>query len=138
MPCNAWGGRKSFGWQKDMTADKELPPDQLHMDLLVRQLEEKTRELERANAALRASEAALKRSQEIAHVGHWSWDIHTNRVTWSDEMCRIFGVDPAAVDSVLDEVIKRTIHPDGRERVVEANAAVRDAVRPAPTKYRVV
>jgi len=133
-----WGGRKSFGWQKDMTADKELPPDQLHMDLLVRQLEEKTRELERANAALRASEAALKRSQEIAHVGHWSWDIHTNRVTWSDEMCRIFGVDPAAFDGDLDEVIQRTIHPDDRKRVLESNAAVRDEGRPAPTTYRVV
>lgn len=121
-----------------MTIHNEPPPQQLPMAELVHQLREKSDELERANAALRTSEAALKRSQELAHVGHWMWDIHSNRVTWSDEMYRIFGVDPETFDGDLDAVIQRTIHPDDRERVFASNAAVRDEGRPAAITYRVV
>ncbi len=39
-----------------------------------------------AELALKASENALKRSQELAHIGHWTWDTSSNIVNWSDEM----------------------------------------------------
>jgi PAS domain S-box-containing protein len=88
--------------------------------------------------ALRASEAALRRSQEIAKVGHWVWDTRANRVSWSDEMFRIFGVDQATFDGDLDQVIAQAIHPDDVERVFAANANVVEHAAPAATEYRVV
>ncbi len=88
--------------------------------------------------ALRASEAALRRSQEIAKVGHWVWDTRANRVTWSDEMFRIFGIDKATFDGDLDQVIAQAIHPDDAERVLAANADVVENAAPAATEYRVV
>ena len=92
----------------------------------------------RAEDALRASEAALRRSQQVAQVGHWTWDTPTNRVTWSAEMFRIFGVDRDTFDGDLDAVIRRSIHPDDAERVMQMNEAVTLDGRPQETEYRVV
>src|SRR3982075_4621613 len=43
---------------------------------------------------VRESEARLEEAQRIAHVGHWERDLETNRVTWSAETFRIFGLPP--------------------------------------------
>ena len=87
---------------------------------------------------LRESERSLKRSQQVAHVGHWTWQTRTNRVQWSDEMYRIFGVEPQTFDGELDDLIRRTIHPDDLERVFSLNAAVLRADQPQDAEYRVV
>ncbi len=43
---------------------------------------------------LRIEKAILSRTERIAHVGSWEWDIATDTVTWSDELFRIFQRDP--------------------------------------------
>ena len=48
-------------------------------------------ERKQAEETLRASEERLKRAERIAHIGHWDWDIKTNRVFWSEETFRIVG-----------------------------------------------
>jgi len=30
----------------------------------------------------------------VAHIGSWERDLRTNQVTWSDEMYRLFGLQP--------------------------------------------
>ena len=47
-----------------------------------------------AEKALRESEARLVEAQRMAHLGSWEWDIVANTHRWSDEMCRILGVEP--------------------------------------------
>lgn len=47
-----------------------------------------------AEEALRASEEDLKESQRIAHVGTWRLDLASNQVVWSDELYRMYGLDP--------------------------------------------
>ena len=49
-------------------------------------------ERKRAEEALRESEAKLQKAQRIAHFGWWERDFTTNRVSLSDEVCRIFGL----------------------------------------------
>jgi PAS domain S-box-containing protein len=84
------------------------------------------------------AEEALRESQRVAHVGHWSWDTQTNQVEWSDEMKRIFGLDPDTFAGDLNIVITQAIHPDDREKVNTANQAVLTEQKPAPLEYRVV
>ncbi len=36
----------------------------------------------------------LEKSQELGHIGTWELDIPNNRLTWTAENCRIFGVPP--------------------------------------------
>jgi PAS domain S-box-containing protein/putative nucleotidyltransferase with HDIG domain len=80
---------------------------------------------------------ALSQTEAVAHVGSWRWDFATNRVIWSDEMFRIFGIAPASFDGDLDTIIAQAIHPDDRERVCAANAHVISAHELAPLEYRI-
>jgi PAS domain S-box-containing protein len=76
---------------------------------------------ERAQAeiALRGSEARFKEAQRIAHIGSWELDLVTNRLTWSDEIYRIFEID---TDSFGDsyEAFLQLVHPDDRSLVNRA------------------
>ncbi len=53
-------------------------------------------ERRQAEEALRRSEEDLKESQRIAHVGSWRLDIASNQVVWSEELYRMYGLDPAS------------------------------------------
>ena len=44
----------------------------------------------RAEEALKKSEARLAQAQRVAHVGSWELDLLENRLSWSDEIYRIF------------------------------------------------
>ncbi len=49
----------------------------------------------RAEEELRRKGAELNEAQRIAHIGSWSWDAKTDTTAGSDELFRIFGLDPA-------------------------------------------
>jgi PAS domain S-box-containing protein len=95
-------------------------------------------ERKRTENQLRENEASLKQSQSVAHVGHWSWDTQTNTVIWSDEMKRIFGVEPETFNGDLNKVIEMAIHPEDKEKVNAANNSVLTAQKPASIEYRVI
>lgn len=91
-----------------------------------------------AEEALRASEQRLKRAQEIAHLGSWELDLINNRLTWSDEVYRIFGLKPqqfaATYEAFLDHV-----HPDDRAAVNEAySGSLRDNSDCYEIEHRIV
>ena len=48
-----------------------------------------------AEEVLRRKQNMLVRTENIAHVGSWEWDVATDTVTWSDELFRIFQLNPA-------------------------------------------
>ena len=85
--------------------------------------------IERQNVelALRLSEARLARAQQIGRLGNWEWDVIENKIFWSDEAYRIFGVNPQEVDPNY-EAFLGLAHPDDRlrvERVVAESLASR-------------
>ena len=57
---------------------------------------------------------SLKNSQKLAKVGSWDWDIQQGNVEWSDEVYRIFNLDPQEFQPTIDSVMSR-FHPDDRE-----------------------
>ena len=48
----------------------------------------------RVEKALRTREAELKDAQRVSHVGSWDRVLETGAIAWSEELCRIYGVDP--------------------------------------------
>ena len=52
-------------------------------------------EIKKVEKALMESEEDLKESQRIAHVGSWHLNIADNQLIWSDELCKMCGIDPA-------------------------------------------
>lgn len=52
------------------------------------------------------SAAILKEAQRLAGLGNWIWDLQTDRHTWSEEIYRIFGLDPTLPPATYPEVQK--------------------------------
>ncbi|HEY3835154.1 MAG TPA: PAS domain S-box protein [Bryobacteraceae bacterium] len=74
--------------------------------------------------ALSISEERLRMANEAAHMGVWNHDLVTNKVEWSDELERVFGLQPGEFGGT-PEAFFNAIHPDDRDRV---NATVNAAV----------
>jgi PAS domain S-box-containing protein len=73
-----------------------------------------------AEEALALTQARHEEAQRIAHLGHWTLDLITNELIWSDENYRIFGVEPGSV--ITYDTFLKTVHPDDREFVDYAYA----------------
>ena len=87
---------------------------------------------------LRISEFDLRRAQAVAHVGSWRWDIASDELSWSDEMCHIFGIARHAFTGSWWDVIAHAIHPDDRVRVEKASRTVIEDHNPQSLEYRIV
>jgi PAS domain S-box-containing protein len=61
--------------------------------------------------ALRRSEARLAEAQQVAQIGSWEFDLLTGRFTWSLEMFRLLGFDPALGEPTLEGLLRR-YHPE--------------------------
>jgi PAS domain S-box-containing protein len=86
---------------------------------------------------LQESKAWLEEAQRVAHIGYWVWNLDTDRVTWSDEAYRIFGLEPQEGPIDLSRV-REMIHPEDRESVFRiAEEAVRNGVHP-DSEHRLV
>ncbi|MGH8993166.1 MAG: GGDEF domain-containing protein [Acidimicrobiia bacterium] len=58
----------------------------------------------------------LHRSQALANVGSWEWDVTTGAVEWSPEMFRILGVAEGEIDTAFEPVLNLVV-PEDRELV---------------------
>jgi PAS domain S-box-containing protein len=71
------------------------------------------------NEMLQQYNASLAEAQQLAHVGNWELDIVSNRLYWSDEVYRIFGLKPQVFKATYEAFLDN-IHPDDREMVNQA------------------
>src|SRR5689334_5438140 len=60
--------------------------------------------------------ALLLQAQELVHVGTWTWDVATDTVLWSDELFRLFGLQPRSIPLDLETYLS-LVHPGDRARV---------------------
>ena len=94
-------------------------------------------EQKRVEEALRRSQATLAVAQRIARLGNWEWDFSCDKLSWSEEMFRIYQQDPASYTPSHDSFIQ-LLHPEDRELVVRT---VNDAIynkKPYQLDFRVV
>jgi PAS domain S-box-containing protein len=94
---------------------------------------------ERRDAERRVSEAlaSLNEAQGLAHVGSWTWDLRADRVTWSDELYRIYGLAPGSVEVTFESYLER-VHPDDRLRVRERVERAHEDGEPFVFEHRLV
>ncbi|MBC8548108.1 MAG: response regulator [Candidatus Brocadiales bacterium] len=79
----------------------------------------------------------LSDAQRIAQMGNWVWDIVSNKIHWSDEIYRIFGLNPREFDATYDRFMD-FVHPDDKEVV---RRSVNDAIyesAPYKIEHRIV
>ncbi|MBD3261304.1 MAG: PAS domain S-box protein [Candidatus Altiarchaeales archaeon] len=63
----------------------------------------------------------LRKTQEIAKVGGWSLDLMKDKLTWTEETYKIFGVQPDNFKPTYEDFLK-LIHPQDRGKVEDAHS----------------
>ncbi|HEX8561721.1 MAG TPA: PAS domain-containing protein [Flavobacterium sp.] len=77
---------------------------------------------------LTQSEELHKEAQKLTHLGNWSWEIGSKTLMWSDEMYRIYGLEPQMEVITFDRFVSM-IHPENRDkRVQEIEESVRTGI----------
>ncbi|MDY9927712.1 PAS domain-containing protein [Methanosarcina sp.] len=97
----------------------------------------RTAELQKAYNSLKESEASLAEAQRIAHIGNWDWDLVTNELHWSNELYRIFGLNPQESDASFDKALNY-IHPEDRKNVDNAIKRALKGKNYGSIDYRIV
>ena len=69
-----------------------------------------------AEVALRESAQRLNEAQRIAQVGSWELELASGRLTWSDEIFRLFEIDRTAFGASYEAFLD-AVHPEDREGV---------------------
>ncbi|MES2155063.1 MAG: PAS domain-containing protein [bacterium] len=83
-----------------------------------------------AEQAALESRSRIEEAQRIAHLGSWEWDLTTQRVTWSDEMYRLYGYEPRSFEVTFEKAMERVLPED--QVAIRADLAATLA-KPAPT-----
>jgi len=72
-------------------------------------------ERKRTEQALLEQRTLLAEAQKVAGLGCWEWDPASGRLAWSDELCRMYGVDPASFLPTFAAYLER-VHPEDRQQ----------------------
>ena len=82
-----------------------------------------------AEQALEKYRKMLDEAEKLAQVGCFEWDVPTNQIIWSDELYRIYGLDPETFEATFEAFLDQ-VHPDDRatltttlKEAIEARAA---------------
>lgn len=86
---------------------------------------------------LARSEARMRDAQRIAHLGNWELDLTKDELIWSEEVFRIFGVDPSAFACTYESFLAR-VHPDDRDAVQAAQTGALSGRGPLEIEHRII
>lgn len=111
-----------------------LRVDALAMKTFIRIQNEK---LLATHHALQESEALYRQAQALTHIGNWSWTIPTGKVKWSEELYRIYGLDPHGPEMTFEQ-FESMIHPEDRQRRIEQIRTSLQTLQPQPYVMRVI
>ncbi len=77
-----------------------------------------------AEAEAERSKSRLEEAQRIAHVATWEWDLPNDTIRWSEELFRIFGLEPNGFSPRFEQILQ-VMAPECRHRM---KALVRNAI----------
>jgi PAS domain S-box-containing protein len=122
--------------------DQSTPNTQLLEELRslrqrVAELETETTELRQTHAHLQQRCDELREAQRLAQIGSWTWHYPTDKVEWSAETYRIYGLEPAEYAPSLSANAGYT-HPDDIEPTRQAIAQALDRREPGAAEQRIV
>lgn len=84
---------------------------------------ERAKEAEQARLEVQRHQTLLEQAQSMAKMGSWEWDVKADRVLWSPELYRIFGIEPEGFTPTYQGYLD-ALPPGDRER---ADAVIKQA-----------
>ncbi len=119
------------------TLEKKVTDRTTQLSSINMELKHEIKERKRTEETLRKRESDLILAQSIAHLGNWSWDVNNNKIAWSDEMYRIYGVDQNTFSHTIEGVVK-LIHPEDLGRQEHAITELLAGRPVEPYEYRAI
>ncbi len=131
------GGSENYGHMLPLGRDDEIGELARSFSGMMDTIKKDIEELKRTGDALRKGQHILTKSQEVAHVGNWAWNVQTGELTGSPECDRIFGYEPGQTKPSNEWALSR-VHPDDR-KITEnlMDTAIRTGER-GSADYRIV
>lgn len=99
----------------------KISEDQFRLAALEAELQEMRRQLAKAEARLADREFLLKDAQRVAKFGTWEYDLLAEKVTWSDEMYNIYGIDRSVEVSKAEDII--SLHSSTSKKLIRETLA---------------
>jgi diguanylate cyclase (GGDEF)-like protein/PAS domain S-box-containing protein len=87
--------------------------------------------------ALEGERLQRAEAQKVGRLGSWDWEVGPDRVTWSDELYRIFGIDAADFEPTFEGYLAH-VHPDDLTLVLETVAESRERLDGFQMDHRIV
>jgi PAS domain S-box-containing protein len=88
-------------------------------------------------ADLRLRRVLMERAEEVAHMGSWDLNRATHDMMWSDNLFRIFGIEPRSLVPTVEFLFERVHHADRARVEAEVGRALREGEL-RPLEYRIV
>ncbi len=82
-------------------------------------------------------QARLKEAQRIASIGNWELDVTSNDLWWSDEIYRLFQLDPDGFGANYESFLER-VHPGDRRAVDDAVQRALSGHEPYSIDHRII
>ncbi len=89
------------------------------------------------NLIIYETQENLRQAQDIARLGNWKLELASNRIWWSPECFKIFGLDPQSGAPSMDTIIK-SFHPDETEMILAKLKASEQTGVPYAIDHRIV
>ncbi|MGE8450975.1 MAG: ATP-binding protein [Pseudomonadales bacterium] len=109
----------------------------LHTARLYEDLLSENERCQRVERELRASEASLAMGERMSQTGSLCWDLRQDRFYCSDELRRIYEIDPAQRDIALDDLVARA-HPEDKATIRRVVATHTARCLPIRVEHRIV
>ncbi|WP_320041593.1 ATP-binding protein [uncultured Desulfobacter sp.] len=126
-----WPVENGF-WQVRM-----LPVKALNDQMTILEIACNITALKEAREDLEIFKSRLRDTQKLAHIGHWELYHRTGELFWSEEIYRIFEIDPSSFEASYEAFLKAT-HPEDREKINQAYTRSLTTGKPYSIEHRLL
>jgi signal transduction histidine kinase len=104
--------------------------------LLIQRNLSKRQQAEKKQDALKEMQEKYRKAQAIGRMGHWELNMKSHRISWSDEVYRIYNITD---NSIIDyDTCLSLIHPDDRSALLQALDDTIAGIAPLDLVHRIV
>jgi PAS domain S-box-containing protein len=104
---------------------------------LEERVDQRTAELARTAEELRKKDVGYLMAQEIGKVGSFTFDFESGQQTWSEQVYRMFGLEPDEIPATY-EAFMGYVHADDREHLDRASQEIFAGNSDLNVQYRIV
>jgi PAS domain S-box-containing protein len=85
---------------------------------------------------LKRNDELYKQAQKLSHIGNWTWDLGNGQIRFSEELYRIYGIDPGV--EITPESFISYVHPEDHEKAQKELKHTLETGEPHTLDFRII